>query len=135
MSQERHKIKASELQGFKYFKAICGMLESLHEAGCQYDRAGNRKLHMDQYMSLLLLYMFNPICTSLRAVQQASELQKVQRMLGCPRASLGSLSEAATVFDSALMAEIVAALAAQLRPLSSHAPGRSSRHRAWDQLL
>ncbi len=121
MSKKRHKIKESELQGFKYFKAISGMLESLHKAGCQRDRAGNRKLHMDQYMSLLLLYMFNPICTSLRAVQRASKLKKVQRKLGCPRVSLGSLSEAATVFDSALMQEIVAELAAQLRPISSHA--------------
>jgi len=121
MSKKRHKIKESELQGFKYFKAIAGMLESLHHAGCQRDRAGNRKLHMDHYMSLLLLYMFNPICTSLRAVQQASELKKVQRKLGCPRASLGSLSEAATVFDSAFMEEIVTDLAAQLRPVSSHA--------------
>jgi hypothetical protein len=121
MSKKRHKIKESQLQGFKYFKAISGMLESLHQAGCQRDRAGNRKLHMDQYMSLLLLYMFNPICTSLRAVQQASELKKVQRKLGCPRASLGSLSEAATVFDSALMQEIVTELSDQLRPISSHA--------------
>jgi len=121
MSKKRHKIKESELQGFKYFKAIAGMLESLHHAGCQRDRAGNRKLHMDHYMSLLLLYMFNPICTSLRAVQQASELKKVQRKLGCLRASLGSLSEAATVFDSAFMEEIVTDLAAQLRPVSSHA--------------
>ncbi len=121
MSKKRHKIKESELQGFKYFKAISGMLESLHQAGCQRDRAGNRKLHMDQYMSLLLLYMFNPICTSLRSVQQASELKKVQRKLGCPRASLGSLSEAATVFDSALMQEIVTALSDQLRPISSDA--------------
>jgi hypothetical protein len=120
MSKKRHKIKESELQGFKYFKAISGMLESLHKGGCQRDRAGNRKLHMDQYMSLLLLYMFNPICTSLRAVQQASELKKVQRKLGCPRASLGSLSEAATVFDSALMQEIVTELSDQLRPISIH---------------
>jgi len=121
MSQKRREIKESELQGFKYFKAISGMLESLHQAGCQRDRAGNRKLHMDQYMSLLLLYMFNPICTSLRAVQQASKLKKVQRKLDCPRASLGSLSEAATVFDSTLVQEIVTGLAAQLRPISSHA--------------
>ena len=97
------------------------MLESLHKAGCQRDRAGNRKLHMDQYMSLVLLYMFNPICTSLRSIQQASELKKVQRKLGCPRASLGSLSEAATVFDSALMQEIVTELSDQLRPVSKHA--------------
>ncbi|NJR20182.1 MAG: hypothetical protein HC777_00890 [Hyphomonadaceae bacterium] len=49
---------------------------------------------------LVLLYLFNPICSSLRAVQQASELPKVQKRLGCARAALGSLSEAATVFDS-----------------------------------
>ena len=95
VSAKREKIKESQIQGFKYFKAISSILDSVHNAGCQRDRAGNRKLHMDQYMSLLLLYMFNPICTSLRAVQQASELKKVQRILGCPRASLGSLSEAA----------------------------------------
>jgi hypothetical protein len=120
MNNKRHKIKENELQGFKYFKAISGMLEGLHQAGCQRDRAGNRKLHMDQYMSLLLLYMFNPICTSLRAVQQASQLKKVQRKLGCPRASLGSLSEASTVFDSALMQEIVTELSDQLRPISTN---------------
>jgi len=120
MSDKRKKIKESQLQGFKYFKAISGMLESLHDAGCQRDRAGNRLLHMDEYMSLLLLYMFNPICTSLRAVQQASELQKVQRKLGCPRASLGSLSEAATVFGSQLMQEIIEHLSEKLKPISSH---------------
>jgi hypothetical protein len=120
MSQKRHKIKERELQGFKYFKAIEGMLNSIHQAGCMRDKAGNRILHMDQYMSLLLLYMFNPICSSLRAVQQASELKKVQRILGCSRASLGSLSEASTVFDSALMEEIVRNLGSQLKPISGN---------------
>jgi len=91
VSKKKHKIKKSELRGFKYFKTISVMLESLHKAGCQYDRAGNRKLHMDQYMSLLLLYMFNPVCTSLRAVQQASELKKVQRKLGFPPCIAGQL--------------------------------------------
>lgn len=120
MTAKREKIKDKDLQGFKYFKSIAGMLESLHEAGCERDTAGNRILHMDQYMSLILLYMFNPICTSLRAVQQASELKKVQRKLGCPRASLGSLSEAARVFDSDLMQEIIENLATKLKPISSH---------------
>jgi len=119
MSAKRKEIKESQLQGFKYFKAISGMLESLHQAGCQRDKAGNRLLHMDQYMSLLLLYMFNPICTSLRALQQASELKKVQRKLGCPRASLGSLSEAATVFDSRLMKEVIENLSEKLQPISA----------------
>jgi hypothetical protein len=121
MSQKRHKIKEKELQGFKYFEAISAILDSLNKAGCQRDRAGNRELHMDQYMSLLLLYMFNPICTSLRAIQQASELKKVQRKLGCSRASLGSLSEASTVFDSVLMEEIVQNIGSQLKPISGDA--------------
>jgi len=121
MSRKRHKIKEHELQGFKYFKAIAGMLDGIHHAGCLRDKAGNRILHMDQYMSLLLLYMFNPICTSLRAVQQASELKKVQRKLGCARASLGSLSEASTVFDSVLMEEIVQNIGSQLKPISGNA--------------
>ena len=121
VSHKREKIKEHQLQGFKYFKAISGLLEDLHDAGCKRDKAGNRILHMDQYMSLLLLYMFNPICTSLRAVQQASELKKVQRKLGCSRASLGSLSESARVFDSELMQEIVTDLGEQLQPISRQA--------------
>ena len=121
MIAKREKIKEQQLQGFKYFKGISGLLENLHSAGCKRDKAGNRILHMDQYMSLLLLYMFNPICTSLRAVQQASELKKVQRKLGCSRTSLGSLSEAAGVFDSELMQEIVKDLSAQLKPISRNA--------------
>ena len=118
MSHKRHKIRASELQGFKYFDAISGMLESLHDAGCEHDRAGNRILHMDQYVCLLLLHMFNPICTSLRSLQQASELKKVQAKLGVPRASLGSLSEASTVFDSQRMLEIIDQLGQQLEPIT-----------------
>jgi hypothetical protein len=120
MSKKRHKIKERELQGFKYFKGISKMLESLGDVGCDRDRAGNRILHMDQYISLLLLYMFNPICTSLRSLQQASELKKVQKKLGVPRASLGSLSEASTVFDSQRMLEIIKQLGEQLKPIAHH---------------
>jgi hypothetical protein len=39
--EKRHNIKKGELQGFKYFKAISGRLESLHQTGCQCDRTGN----------------------------------------------------------------------------------------------
>lgn len=120
MSAKRQEIEENQLQGFKYFKAISRMLQGVHDAACHRDRAGNRELHMDQYMSLLLLYMFNPICTSLRAIQQASELKKVQRKLGCQRASLGSLSESARVFDSHLMQEIIENLSDQLGPIADN---------------
>ena len=93
------------------------MLERLHQDGCARDRAGNRQLHYDQHCLLILLYLFNPVVTSLRSLQQASELAKVQKKLGCPRASLGSLSEAASVFDPERLKEIVAELGAELQPL------------------
>ncbi len=118
MSAKRQKIKERDLRGFKYFKSLSALLKGLHSAGCERDRAGNRTLFMDQYVSLLLLYMFNPICSSIRSLQQAGELKKVQRLLGCSRASLGSLSEASRVFESSLLEPIIAQLTEQLGPIS-----------------
>ena len=119
MGTKRKKIKDSELKGFKYLKAISKLLEKLHDAGCERDTAGNRILHMDQYTMLILLYMFNPICRSLRSIQQVSELKKVQKFFGVPRASLGSLSEASTVFDSELLKNIILELSKKLKDASS----------------
>ena len=115
--KERDKVKNEQLQGFKYFKVLAGMLETLHDAACARDRAHNRILHMDQHVTLLLMYMFNPICSSLRALQEASDLKKVQRVLKVPRASLGSLSEAARLFDSDLLVGIIGELAQRLKPI------------------
>jgi len=85
MKTKKSEIKESDLQGFKYFKLLSQMLQRLHNEGCQRDKAGNRILHMDQYMTVLLLCMFSPISKSLRSMQQASELKKVQKKLGVPR--------------------------------------------------
>ena len=91
----------------------------MHDDGCETRSSRNRRtLHYDQYCMLLLLYLFNPIVTSLRGIQQASELKKVQRKLGCARASLGSLSEATSVFDAERLKEIIAELGEQLQPLA-----------------
>jgi hypothetical protein len=113
----KDEIHEQDLQGFKHFKLLLPILEKLHADGCRRDRAGNRNLHYDQYAALILLYFFNPILTSLRGIQQASELQKVQRLLGCPRAALGSLSEAARVFDADLLVGLIGELVGQLAPL------------------
>src|SRR5260370_17748471 len=86
------------------------MLARLDDFGCARDRAGNRQLHYDQYCLLVLLALFNPVVRSLRAIQQASTLRKVQKRLGCPRTSLGALSEAVDVFDPARLAAIIGEL-------------------------
>ena len=75
-----------------------------------------------EYVSLLLLYFLNPVLTSLRSVQQASGLRNVQRKLGVPRASLGSLSEAQNVFDADLLGRIFQELAAETEAIDGHLP-------------
>jgi hypothetical protein len=121
MRQKNDEIAEEDLRGLKYFKVLSRFLQRLHKAGCENDRAGNRILHMDQYMTLLLLCMFSPVCESLRSLQRASELKKVQEKLGVPRCSLGSLSEAARVFDSDLLGGIIGELASQLKPIAPSA--------------
>jgi hypothetical protein len=100
-------FKETDLVCFKYFKLIRPLLARLHD----HKDHPNRKLHYDEYASLLLLYFFNPIVSSLRGIQFASQLRKVKRTLGVPGTSLGSLSEASHVFDPDLLAGIFRELA------------------------
>jgi hypothetical protein len=101
VAQKREPVRSRDVQGLKYLDKLLPLLDELHDVGCQRDKAGNRKLHYDQYCLLVLLCIFSPVLRSLRALQQASTLRKVQKLLGCPRTSLGSLSEATDVFDPA----------------------------------
>lgn len=120
MASSEKKIQESDIQHLKFFKPLLKILGRLRACGTERDQAGNRKLHYDQYCCLVLLYLFNPIVCSLRGIQQASELKKVQRLLKCPRASLGSLSESVRVFDPELLKPIVEELYDQLSPLENN---------------
>src|SRR5262245_40139788 len=114
MAAPEPDVGDGDLAGFKYLDRLLPLLGRLHEVGCARDRAGNRKLHYDQYCLLVLLSLFNPVVRSLRALQQASQLRNVQKKLGCPRTSLGSLSEATDVFDPQRLERIIGQLAAQV---------------------
>jgi Transposase DDE domain len=110
-------LREQDVRGLKYFDRLAPLLQRLHAVGCETDRAGNRSLHFDNYCMLVLLFLFNPIVTSLRSLQQASELKNVQKKLGCPRTSLGSLSESVSCFDPEPLKEIIAELGEQLEPV------------------
>jgi len=127
-ARKRGRVREEDVTGLKYFDKLAPLLARLHEVGCQRDKAGNRKLHCDQYCLLVLLFLFNPTISSLRAIQQASELRKVQRKLGCQRAALGSLSEATDVFEPQRLQEIIAELGGQLRPIVNDARLQDVRH-------
>ena len=116
--KKREDVREEDVSGLKYFDKLAPLLARLHSVGCQRDKAGNRDLHFDQYCLLVLLFLFNPVVRSLRALQQASELKKVQRRLGCLRAALGSLSESVQVFEPERLKEIIAELGQQLAPIA-----------------
>lgn len=115
---KQEKITEQDITGLNLLKQLVPLLNRLHLAGCERDKAGNRTLHYDEYCLHLLLFFFNPIVTSLRGIQQASELANVQKKLGCARASLGSLSESKAVFDPELLKEIIGELSDQLKPVA-----------------
>ncbi len=115
---KREDIRERDIVGLKYFDQLGPLLAGLHDDGCDRDTAGNRDLHYDQYCMLVLLFMFNPVVSSLRAIQQASQLKKVQKKLGCSRASLGSLSESSRVFNPELLRGVIEELSGQLQPVA-----------------
>lgn len=119
----RRKSKPVEetlpLQGSRMVRQMQQLLSRLHLAGTERDTAGNRLLFMDHYVSLLLLYFFNPAIESLRALQQVSGWEKTRRKLGITRTSLGSLNEAARVFDASLLEPILQELVSEVLPLKT----------------
>lgn len=106
-----------DIKGLKYLKQLRPLFRKLRDVGCQRDKAGNRSLFYYQYCSLVLLYLFNPTIRSLRSLQQASLLEKVQRKLGCGRTSLGSLSEAVEIFEPERLCGIIESLSAKVKPV------------------
>ena len=116
MASAAQPVRAQDLQGFKYFQLLLPLLPRLHDHATARDKAGNRRLHFDQYAALILFYFFNPILTSLKGLRQASDLAKVQKALGCARTSVGALSEAARVFDPALLEGVITELAERVAP-------------------
>lgn len=84
-----------------------------------------RELAAEDYLSLLLFGLFNPVVKTMRGLCAASGLQRVQEEI-CGRAvSLGSFSEAQAVLEPELLAEVFAELGRQVRP----EPGPAGR--AW----
>jgi hypothetical protein len=107
-------IKEQDIQKLSILRSFKPLLKRLHDhADCF-----NRKLHYDQYVSLTLLYFFNPILTALRSIQQASTLKNVQDKLGTKRISLGSISAAGRLFDPELLTPIISELASRVGSLN-----------------
>jgi Transposase DDE domain len=119
MPSEGLPIDDSDLRGLKHLQRLLPLFARLHEVGCQRDSASNRTLHFDQYCTLVMLYLFNPLIDSVRCLQHASGLPRAKK-LGLKRFSLGSFSEAPGVFGADGLKGIIAELAADARPLAQN---------------
>lgn len=120
MSEGKRQITAEDVAGFKQLGRVAALLSALHGVGCDRDRAGNRELHFDDYVLLVLLYLMNPLIDSMRTLQQVAELPEIRRRLGIRRFSLGSFSESCRVFEPQMLQEVVQQLAGQLQVLDRH---------------
>ena len=110
------------------------LLERLHDVGTKRDKAKLRKLHMDEYCTLILLWLYSPILDSLRGLQQASTLQKVQKRFGISKTSLGSLSESVRIFDPERLKQIAKELGDQLPKVQHRKISTGSQTAKLDQL-
>jgi hypothetical protein len=113
-------LKNRDVQGLKHFHRLLPLLDRLHKVGCERDSAGNRKLFFDDYVKLMLLYLWNPLICSMQMLQKVAALPKVIKTLGIRRFSTGSFSEAPAVFEPELLKNVIEELAGQLRPLSQN---------------
>ena len=111
----QREIHDQDVQGLKYLRKLRPLLSRLRKVGTQRDKAGNRRLFMDQYCALILMSLFSPAIESLRDLQRACALDKVRKRLGVGRASLGSLSESVAIFDPAPLKEIAVELGHTIR--------------------
>jgi len=113
-------LSINDIRGMKQLARVAKLLSFLHESGCARDKAGNRELHFDDYVLLILLYLFNPMIDSVRTLQHVAGLPQMQKRLGIKRFSLGSFSESCRVFEPALLQGVVDQLAKGLRPIGRH---------------
>jgi len=118
-SDSEKTLDPRKIGGIKRLRDLLPLLAPLHEAGCDRDSAGNRELHFDEYVTLVLLYLLNPLIDSVHMLQQAAAVEKVSEQLGVKRFSIGSFSESVRVFDPEKLKAIVIQLAGELKPVNA----------------
>jgi len=74
----------------------------------------NRLLLEKDYFSLILFGLFNPVIDSMRGLCAASKLGRVQEEVCSRKVSLGSFSEAQSVFDPELLKEVFLELSGEV---------------------
>lgn len=93
-----------------------------------------RRLALEEYLSLFLFGLFNPVVETMRGLCAASELERVQREVCGRRVSLGSFSEAQAVVEPELLKAVFERLAGAAAPPAPR-PGLRRQPRVVDSTV
>lgn len=99
-----------QLQGRAYIKRLEQMIGSLRSA----EAHGNRDLHFDDIVIVLLLGFFNSHIRSLRKLEMYSQVPGIKQRLGVDRVCRNTLSEGLKFFDPTLLRPLVKRLYQEL---------------------
>lgn len=108
MAKKSADILESDLRNWKLLDRFRKkLLEVLERRNLLPQKEGQRKLLCDQYFSLILFCLFNPVVDTMRGVCKASSFQRVKDITGGDAVSLGSFSEAQHIFNPEVLKEVL----------------------------
>jgi hypothetical protein len=113
----KEKIDEKKLSSWKLLDDFRRRLAKAQSAAptCQKRPGGPERLLLEEdYFSLMLFGLFNPVLDSMRGLCAASHLKRVQKDVCTRPVSLGSFSEAQGVFDPDLLKHVFLELAGEI---------------------
>jgi hypothetical protein len=115
---KNNRIKLKDLKGFKLIKRFRKILKKTKSAPPLHpsELDPRRNLSRNDYFSLFLFTYLNPVLKSMRGLCAASAIEKVKEKVCSNSVSLGSFSEAQSIFDPELLLSVIQTLAAQFQP-------------------
>jgi muconolactone delta-isomerase len=108
----KKKIKPEDLKGFHLVATYRKLFATVHADREVPRREADprRSFDAEGYFAYVLFALFNPVIDSMRGLCAASKLKRFGEELDLPPVSLGSFSEAQSVFDPTLLAEVISSL-------------------------
>lgn len=116
MNSRRKPIDPKKLSNWKLLDAfrhrLVSVSDRLHPENSKLDP--KRKLLEEDYFSLMLFGLLNPVLDSMRGLCAASKIERIQDEVCSRPVSLGSFSEAQSVFDPELLKEVFLELSGEV---------------------
>lgn len=110
--RSRRRLAPDLVVGLPQLRFVEGMLGHLRAA---YDHP-NRRLYFDDLFIALLLAFYNPVVRSLRGVEDASQMPKINQHLDLDAIRRSTASDALAVFDPQLLMPLIADLRRRVSP-------------------